>query len=146
MSVRTDQFQVSVSVTDPVTKEKRDLGVWDKQTGGGLDSEETTYRAAGGRRVSLGGTQTPDNVTVSRLYDLVADHANVGWLLALVGRGVADIAKTPTNASYAIETGTAAISWSGKLKRVTPPEVDSDAPAPALIELEFTIDSAPKVA
>lgn len=142
--MRQNQFLVTLSVTDPVTGETRNLGQWDKQSGGGLDSDESVYRAAGGRRVSLGGSINPDNVTLSRLYDLVADHANLGWLLALVGRGRASISKVPTNAAFAASG--APQTWSGTLKRCTPPEVDSDSSDPALIELEFTIEGPPKVA
>lgn len=141
---RQNQFLVSLSLTDPATGETRDLGVWDKQEGGGLDSEESTYRAAGGVRVSLGGSVNPDNVTLSRLYDLVRDHAQVGWLLALVGRGRAAIGKVPTNAAYQAQGQ--ALTYVGTLKRCTPPEVDSESDDPALIELEFTIESSPKLA
>jgi hypothetical protein len=141
---RTNQFIVTLSLTDPATGEVRNLGEWDKQGGGGLDSEESVYRASGGRRVSLGGTKNPDNVTLSRLYDLIRDHANVGWMLALVGRGTAVITKQPTDGAFAA-TGRPLV-YRGTLKRCTPPEVDSDANEAALIELEFTIEGEPTLA
>jgi hypothetical protein len=141
---RQNQQIVSLTIEDPATKERRALGEWDKLEGGGVDSEESTYRAARGIRVSLGGSVNPDNVTLSRLYDVVRDHAQVGWLLALVGRGRATITKVPTNTAYQA-TGSA-LTYVGTLKRCTPPEVDSESDDPALIELEFTIESSPKLA
>lgn len=141
---RQNQHLVSLTIEDPATGERRQLGEWDKLEGGGLDSEESVYRAAGGRRVSLGGSTTPDNVTLSRLYDVVRDHAQVGWLLAMVGRGRCSIAKVPTDAAFA--AAGSALTYEGTLKRCTPPEVDSESDDPGLIELEFTIEGSPKVA
>lgn len=141
---RQNQHLVTLTIEDPATGERRDLGLWDKLEGGGLDSEESTYRAAGGTRVSLGGSVEPENVTLSRLYDLVRDHAQVGWLLAMVGRGRCSISKIPTDAAYA--SSGRPLTYGGTLKRCTPPEVDSESDDPGLIELEFTIEGAPKVA
>lgn len=136
---REDQFLVTLALTDPVTGETRNLGLWDKLDGGELDSEETVYRAAGGRRKSLGGGQVPGNTTLQRNYELVRDHAIIGWLLALVGRGEGSIGQAPTNAAYAAAGG--AIGRIGTLKRCTPPPVDSESNSAAMIELEFTIES-----
>lgn len=142
--MRQNQHTVTLSITDPATRETRNLGVWDKFGGGGVDSEESTYRAAGGVRVSLGGSKNPDNVTLSRLYDLVRDHAQLGWLLALVGRGTAVITKQPTNGGYVAQGRP--VVYRGTLKRVTPPEVDSESDDPGLLELEFTVTGEPQVA
>lgn len=138
---RSNQGIVTLSVTDPATGETRNLGRWDKRTGGGVDSEESVYTAAAGERVSLGGTVNPDNVTVARLYDLTRDHTQIGWLLALVGRGTGVITEQRTNTAY-VTSGSPTV-WRGTLKRCTPPEVDSESNDPALLELEFTIAGSP---
>jgi len=39
-----------------------------------------------------------------------------------------------------------AVVWTGKLKRVLIPDVDSEATAAALIEVEISVDSAPAAA
>lgn len=140
--MRQNQWVVTLSVTDPATNEVRNLGEWDKQEGGGVDSEETVYTASRGKRSSLGGTVSVENVTLSRLYELARDHANAGWLLALVGRGEGSISKAPTDVAFNVAGSS--LGYIGRLKRVTIPEVDSESDDPGLIELEFTIANPPK--
>jgi hypothetical protein len=141
---RQNQHLVTLSLRDPATGETRNLGEWDKMEGGGVDSEDSTYTASGGRRVVLGGTVEPDAVTLSRLYDLQRDHAQVGWLLALVGRGEGVITKAPTDAGYNVAGPP--LAYNGILKRCTPPEVDSESDDAGLIELEFTVGGTVTVA
>lgn len=145
VGTRQNQWITTVALTDPATGETRNLGAYDKQTGGGVDSEESVYMAAGGERRSLGGTVTPDNVVVSRNYDQVADGANLGWILALVGRGVASITKQPTDGGF-VATSRPIVWAAATLKRCTPPEVDSESNTAGQIELEFTPSGPPKVA
>lgn len=144
--MRTNQQVVTLSLKDPATGEVRNLGEWDKFEGGGVDSEETVYTASRGRRVSLGGTVSVENVTLSRNYELARDHAQVGWLLALVGRGEGTIAKAPTDQAFEVVATVGALGYIGTLKRCTPPEVDSESDDPAMIELEFTIPNRPQQA
>jgi len=128
---RVDQYDITVAV------DGRDLGTWDKLTGGEIDSDDTTYRPGGmAPRVSLGGAQSVGNVTVSVLYDLQAIHPLVHWLISRVGKGIVAIKKTPLDAD-----GNAAgrpLTYSGRLKQVHPPEVDSEASDAGLLELEMT--------
>ena len=141
--MRQNQQVVTLSLKDPATGEIRNLGEWDKQEGGGVDSEESVYTASRGRRRSLGGTVTVDNVTLSREYELVRDHQQVGWLMALVGRGEGTIVKSPTDVAFNVNGQ--GLGYIGTLKRCTPPEVDSESDEAGLLELEFTVPERPKL-
>jgi hypothetical protein len=139
---RQSQGITTLALTDPRTGEVRNLGEWDQFGGGGVDSDDNVYRASGGRRVSLGAQIDPDTVTLGRLYELTRDHADVGWLLAGVGIYRASITKLATDVGYAVVGSP--LNYVGTLKRVTPPELDSDSDDPAMIELEFTVEGPPK--
>ena len=130
--MRQDQWRVSC-IVDNV-----DLGTFDKQSGGEIDSEETTYKLGGmGPRISLGGSVTPGNLTVQVLYDLATIHPVVHWLAQRAGKGEMKVIKQPLDVD-----GNAfgrALSYRGKLKQVNPPEVDSESSDAALLELEMTV-------
>jgi hypothetical protein len=131
--MRQDQFAVSVNL-DGV-----DLGIWDKLTGGEVDSEETTYKpGAMAPRVSLGGSVNVGNVTVSRLFDIDRDGGIVHWLIGRAGKGSIVIKKTPLDVDGNADTAIKPLTYSGKLKQVNAPEVDSESSDAALIELEMT--------
>lgn len=130
--MRKDQHRVSVSI-DGVK-----LGVFDVLTGGETDSDELKYRPGGMAPViSLGGVVTVGQLIVSRLYKLQRDHLRVHWLLGRVGKGQAVVTKVvldPDGNAFGKPLVT-----KGVLKRVTPPEVDSNATGDAAtIELEIT--------
>lgn len=113
------------------------LGVYDKLTGGEVDSEETKYKPGGmGASVSLGGSVEVGNLTISRLYVLNRDHDNIHWLLSRAGKGQVVISRQPLDVD-----GNAygrPLVYTGTLKTVTPPEVDSESSDAALIECEIT--------
>ena len=144
---RQDTFEVWVRVQDVTHPNKimLSLGIWDKKTGGQIDSEEYKYPPGGMRpMVSLGGRRTTDNITVSRLYRLVRDHQELlGRLMSGVGRARMEVAQQPLD----IEGNTFGrpIVTRGTLKRVTPPDVDSESSDPAMIELEMTVEGDPVV-
>jgi len=145
---RSDTFEVTVEVQDVTNPNlpMLDLGVWDKKSGGQGDSEETTYPPGGMKpNVSLGGRQTVENVTVSRLYRLVRDHQN---LLARLyaGRGKAEMVVKQQPLDINGHAFGQPITWRGKLKRVTPPDHDSESNDAALIELEMTVEGEPHAA
>jgi hypothetical protein len=141
------RFQVTLALTDPRTGETRNMGEWDKQDGGGVDSDDNVYRASGGRRVNLGSQIDPDTITLSRLYERVRDHGQIGWLLNGVGRYRGVVTKVPTEADFSIASGTRPLVYNDVvLKRCTPPEVDSDSDDPGLLEIEFTVGQPPKSA
>lgn len=128
---RQDQYAITMSV-DGV-----DTGVWDKLTGGEIDSEETKFKPGGmGASVSLGGSVEVGNLTISRLYGLTRDHDRVHALISRVGKAAVVINRQPLDAD-----GNAygrPLVYTGTLKTVTPPEVDSESSDAALLECEVT--------
>jgi hypothetical protein len=129
--MRADQFDVRVNVNG------RDLGTFDKLSGGEVDSEEVRYKpGAMGKPVSLGGSVTVGNVTVSRLWDLQREQAIIHWLIGLAGKAKVTIKKQPLDVD-----GNAygrPLVYTGKLKMITPPEHDSESVDAALLALEVT--------
>jgi hypothetical protein len=126
---REDTYEVRVEVAG------RDLGVWDKQSGGETDSEESTYKRGGIRgQVSLGGSQTVGNVTVQRLYEEDV-HDVYHWLAEQAGEASVIVSRIPLVKGRAFGRP---LVWTGTLKSVTPPDVDSEGNGAALISLEMT--------
>jgi hypothetical protein len=114
------------------------LGTFEGKSGGASDSEETTYiLGAMGERISLGGTKTPENVTVRRIYDLARDHTRTQWLEDRVGGSSMEVHQQPLD--RAKRPWGQAIIYKGTFKRWAPPEVDAQGNDPALIELEMTV-------
>jgi hypothetical protein len=65
-----------------------DLGVFDSKSGGELDSEERSTSPGGmAAEISLGGTRTIGNVTLSRYCDRLRDWPRIKWLHSRVGAG-----------------------------------------------------------
>lgn len=130
---RTDTYDVRVRVNGEGT------GTWDKMSGGAVDSEETKYRPGGlGEEVSLGGHVTTENVTVTRLYDLDRDHNGlVRTLLAGVGKAKVVVTKQPLD-SDGVPFGDPLV-YRGKLKSVSPPDVDSESAAAGLLGIEVSV-------
>lgn len=113
--------------------------VFDKKTGGELDSDDTKYYpGAMGAPISLGGRVTVGNVTLQRLYLHERDHGNINEWLSQVGKGRVKVTQQPHDID-----GTPfgkLITYSGVLKRVLVPEVDSEASGAALLEIEVSPD------
>ena len=132
MPYRENQGRVTVAV-DGVS-----LGVVEDRTGGGQDSQETTYQMGGmGPRISLGGNVQVDNVVVRKLYDS-AMMAQIKWLLGRVGKGTMVVTDQPLD-----DNGAAfgePLVWTCRLKRVTPPERTADSTAGGRVELEGTVN------
>lgn len=128
---RQDQYNVTVTIGD------KDLGTFDKMTGGEIDSEETKYRpGAMGAPITLGGYVNTNNVTVSRLFKLDRDIVLVPFLRDQVGKGDAVVTKQSLDVN-GNPFGTPLV-YKGKLKQFTPPEVDSESSDAALFELEIS--------
>jgi hypothetical protein len=128
---RQDQYSVTVTIGGI------DFGTWDTLSGGEIDSEENTYRPGGmAEAISLGGAVTVGAVTVSRLYDLAIDHANVKKYSAAVGSAKAVVKKTALGVDKK-PVGDPLI-YTGTLKSVSFPEHDSTSSDPGMIELEIT--------
>lgn len=130
---RQDLFLVHLTV------DGRDLGEWDKKQGGERDSEETTYKAAGGKQVALGGSQTVGNVTVQKLFDESIANGLFHWLDERVGFADCVVQQQPTD-----KTGKAfgrPIVRTGTLKKVAAPDSDSESNSAALIEVEVSCNA-----
>jgi len=130
---RQDLFIVTVSV------DGRDLGTWDKKQGGESDSEETTYKAGGGRQIALGGSKTVGNVTASVLFDEKIAEGVYHWLEERVGIVDCVVQQQPTDAKG--KAFGRPIVKTGKLKKVTPPDADSESSSAALIEIEISCNA-----
>jgi len=121
-------------------------GVWDKKTGGAVDSDDIKYFPGGMLPpISLGGKRTTDNVTLQRNYDRVDDHNKIEALLAAAGRGAVVITQRPMDPDGNPSPGKA-IQWIGKLKRVEVPDVDSESTTASLITIEATVSGYPSLA
>jgi hypothetical protein len=128
--MRADQFNVTAVI------DGKNLGTFDKLSGGEVDSEETRYRPGGlGKPISLGGAITVNNVTISRLFDLAREQAIIHWLISRVGKGHITINKQPLDVDGNVFGRP--LVYTGKLKQVTPPEHDSESSDAALLELEM---------
>lgn len=142
IGLRSDTHSLTVTIYKPGTSQILTKGVWDKKTGGEVDSEETIYYPGDmGDRISLGGRQNPGNITLSRLCRAQRDWAILPALMAAVGKARVVIADTPLDADKSVVGSP--LTYTGKLKRVTPPEVDSESSTASLVEIEVTTDGAP---
>jgi hypothetical protein len=121
------------------------LGVWDKKTGGALDSDDNKYPPGGlGPPISLGGRRNTDNITLSRMYDSEVFDPVIQHMFNRTGKGKIDVAQIPLDVDGK-EFGKA-INVSGLLKRVTIPEVDNESSTAAMIEIEISISGYPHAA
>jgi hypothetical protein len=146
---RQDTWDVELWVRNPTTSKYEYFGIWDKKTGGEVDSDDTIYHPGNmADPISLGGRRTTGNVTLSRLYKLERDHGGVGasgqHIGALINRaGVADAKVSQQPLDLNGHAWGNPLVYVGVLKRVTPPEHDSEASGAAMIELEITITGYP---
>lgn len=137
---RKDTFKVSVFVEGMTWSDR----VWDKKSGGAVDSDETKYYAGNmAPPVSLGGRKTIENIVVSRLYRHERDHLIVNDLFKKVGKADMSVQQQPLDIN-GVPFGDP-IVWRGTLTRVTAPEHDSESNDAAMIELEMTVAEPPVV-
>jgi hypothetical protein len=129
----------------PVTGRYFNAGVWDKLSGGAIDSDDSKYYPGGMvDPVSLGGRKTVDNVTLSRLFLLERDQGILQTLIVGAGKSRVVISKQAMDIEGNVFGKP--LTYNGRLKRITPPEVDSEASAAAMVEMEVTVDGFPVVA
>jgi hypothetical protein len=141
---RQDTWRVHLWVDDvrTDTDSRVDFGVWDKKSGGSIDSEERIYHPGGMvPPISLGGRTTPEAVTMSKIYDLNKDPDRLDCLLAGVGRASCLVAQQAM--SIRASDAGPVLTYEGTLKTVTPPDHDSEGNDPAMIEVVVSIPSAP---
>lgn len=140
---RQDTWVIHLKVEHPVNGNMIDYGVWDKKTGGGVDSEERIYYPGGMEPpISLGGRKSTGQVTLQRNYRLGRDHDPIQQLIDAAGRSAVIISQHPMTRSGQVY-GSSPIVYRGTLKSVNLPEVDSEGNDPAMLELVCTIDATP---
>jgi hypothetical protein len=128
---RENMFAVTVAVEGI-----GDLGVFDKMTGGEVDSDEQKYRpGAMADPISLGGALTIGNVVLERAYLLERDHPIWHQLAALAGRATITATKQPLDINK-VPYGRPFV-YTGKMKQVAPPPHDSTSSNPAMLHIEF---------
>jgi hypothetical protein len=133
---REDTWLISLSI------DGRDLEVWDRWSGGEIDSDDSKYRPGGlAAEISLGGTRTVGNITLGRDYDYLRDHPLLPWLISKVGTGRASIGRQPLDLTGSPQG--VPLTYTGTLKAVTPPDIDSMSNDAAILELEFSLDGYP---
>lgn len=135
-AMRVDNWSITVSVDGFGVLP----GVFDKQTGGEVDSEETKYKPGGmGPSIALGGSVTVGNVVVSRFYDYQRDNALCKHLMGVAGKAQMSVTKSPMDPDGNVYSDPgSALVYTGILKRVTPPEPDSEGTGAAMLELEMS--------
>jgi hypothetical protein len=141
---RQDTWRVTLSLQHPLTGKWQPWGVWDKLSGGAVDSDDSKYYPGGMvDPVSLGGRRTVDNLTISRLYRLERDQGQINTLIVAAGKSKVLVKKQAMDIEGNVYGKP--LVYNGRLKRVTPPEVDSEASGAALVEIEITVDGFPSV-
>lgn len=129
--MRQDQHLITVTV-DGIN-----LGVFDKAPGAEIDSAEKKYKpGAMGDQIVLGGSTTVGNIVASRLYVLERDHALAKSLVPRVGKAPMSISWQPLDVDK--NPFGEPVVTQGKLKRMKFPDMDSEADAAALWELELS--------
>lgn len=132
---RQDTFNVSVTI-DGVDYG----GGWDKRTGGAGDSEETKVKLGNmGGEVSLGGSVSVENVTVSKLYDLDGIANNIIALYARRGKAAVSIVTQPLDHDGNVYGPS--FTYTGTLKQVTLPDYDANGNDASYVELEVSTNS-----
>lgn len=133
---RQDTWSITMKLNGNTT------GVWDKKSGGAVDSDDGKYYPGDmAEPLAIGGRKTTDNVTLQRFYDLHNDHEMINTLINAAGKGIVTVSQRPKD----IEGNPFGkpIIYNGKLKRVLIPETDSESGTVALIEVEITINGFP---
>lgn len=137
---REDTHILTLSVDRGPAVGTMKTGTWDRKEGGEVDSEENKYKPGGmGAEISLGGTKTVGNVTFSRYYDWSRDDEIIQWLKNGVGSARGSLGVQMKDV-YGNNQG-ALMTYSGTLKTVTPPDLDSTSNDAAIWSVEFTCDS-----
>ena len=134
---RQDTWVIRVTLDDKVVYGD----IFDKKTGGEFDSEDAKYYPGNmGASIALGGRATVGNVTLQRIYLHERDHNNINTWLDAVGRGRVKITQQPLDFDGNVYDKQKVITYSGILKRVLVPEVDSEASGASLLEIEVSPD------
>ena len=142
---RQDTWLITVHVENPGNPGNMiDYGIWDKMTGGAKQSQASTYRPGGMQPpISLGGAPTVTNVVVSRLARAFRDIQNIRQLLEAVGQSKMTVSRVPLDFEGNTYAGIQPMVYTGKLDRVSVPDIDSEGNAATLLELEMVVEGYP---
>lgn len=142
--LRQDTWDVSMTVTWPGDSLPTELGTFDKVTGGEVDSDDTKYYPGGmAEPISLGGRRTAGNLTLSRIYRLQRDHRIAQRWINAVGSVSCEVQRTPLWRDGHAQRGLGPIVYEGTIKRISWPDIDSEASGAGLFEVEVTVSGFP---
>jgi hypothetical protein len=131
---RRDQYKVLVKVDGVNTPVE---WIFDTMTGGDIDSEELKYRPGGmAESVSLGGTRSINNVVVGKMFDYGIDLTLAKALSDAVGRATVTVTKIHLDLDKH-DVGKRLV-YTGKLKNVAFPDVDSESSEAGIMTLEVS--------
>lgn len=118
----------------------RDLGVFDKRTGGDTTVASVKHRPGGmGPEKSYRALPTFSDLTCSRVYERERDHELVRWLRNAAGSVRAQVTEQPLD-----EDGNAwgtPTTWSGRLTNVKPGQADSGSSTVRMFEFDVAIET-----
>lgn len=121
-----------------LTVDGRDCGVVAARTGGGVDSDETKYRAgAGQKKKSYGGQRDPQNVTLTGVEELEM-RGLIDWLMTRAGEGRATVVEQPLGPDNNA-WGPPRV-WTGTVKAVRGGESDSNSSDVTEFEIEISTE------
>ena len=137
--VRRDEFIVTLTIDGISYGSTNEAYYWATKTGGEFDSDTIRTRPGGMQpEISLGGTRTMGNITLSRPYS-DRDHGRVDKLKNSVGKAKCHVAQYNTDGDG--NPWGEPVIWTGILKRVSLPDYDANATADAAtIEVEIDTD------
>lgn len=132
--MRQDQWSNTVSI------DGRAMGVWDTLDGGESDSEETKYKPGGMQpEVSLGGSRTFGNLTLSRLL-AQSDWEFMRTMMNQTGRAKCIVSRQPLDADG--NPWGRPLTYRGVLKAVTPGSTDSNSSDALTWEIEISTEGS----
>lgn len=114
---------------------------FDTWEGANVTADNTKHRRGGmGAQVAVGGPSTIEDLTLSRDYDLLRDHAIAQWMSSAVGKGRVSASKQYLD-SDGVNFGKP-IVITGVLVGYNQPNADSDSGDVAMVELVINPDGA----
>lgn len=132
--MRQDQW------SNTVTIDGKPMGIWDTLDGGAADSEETKYRPGGMQpEVSLGGTRSIGNLTLSRLLQQ-SDWEFMRRLMNRTGKARCIVSRQPLDIDG--NPWGRPITYRGVLKAVTPGATDSNSSDAQTWEIEVSTEGS----
>jgi hypothetical protein len=140
MASRKDNYRVH-AVVYGVDGQPKDIGLFETWSGGDGDSDDTPYREGDGNNTNLGGKQTRDAITISRLHKPERDIPIYPWLESRRGRGPNNAVFTKQYVDDEENPIGVPIIRRGTLKKVTDPEADKNSSDPSTFSLELGSNS-----